>query len=119
LGSLLKDFHLQSHNDTLPFHSIAANKYKCEELFVAHRQVQKTLRKLQVDPEFQLYTTTELEKCAMSNNSLLIERLCRRAMLRNHCYYQWFTAVVYDEFIVFYVKPVSRCFNNRFGKYFK
>eukprot|EP01041_Mallomonas_annulata_P012374 gene12374-26029_t len=96
LGEVLKNYHDMATKNTLTFSNIIAYRDYGDECWYLYENAMK-LRK-ELEEEYGM-TTDEAENVVVSSYLGFVERMSRRALIRNGYCVKWIEAVVQDEFI--------------------
>ena len=112
LGEALENYHDMVTKNTLTFSNIFLNRKYCDECWYVYENAERKKEDLKQDG---LGNNEAEETVALAYHGF-VQRMSRRAMLRNGHYVKWVKAVTQDEFIKVFVLPIVAYFVRRVGK---
>ena len=114
LAESLEQLHSAASDGKIRYGEILFNRNRSIELHYISAVAEKHLASFKSSPELQSEDIADIQSMVARKNTLFTMRMCRRAMIRNGHVIKWFEAMVADELIKYYVKPVLSFFVIRF-----
>ena len=112
LGEVLENYHDMVAMNTLTFSTIFSNRKYCDECWYVYENAARKKEDLIQDG----FGNKEAEETVALAYHGFVQRMSRRAMLRNGHYMKWMKAVTEDELIKVFILPIVAYFVKRVGK---
>ena len=112
LGEALENYHDMVTNNTLTYSTILLNRKYCDECRYVYERATRKKEVLKQDG----MNNKEAEETVTLAYHGFVQRMTRRALLRNGHYVKWMKAVTQDEIMKVFILPIVAYFVQRVGQ---